>query len=116
MKKCLFCFKPMPFGLHGNSGCCTDLHRKLRKKSREQANYRGRKKISDPIIQLQHHLKALAEKFGYETAIDLSIAGSYQIDWALCTATFQRDGLTGKAVGNVGYIFFKPNHIKIYEQ
>jgi hypothetical protein len=71
--------------------------------------------IADSVLELQNHLKALAEKFGYETAIDLSIAGSYQIDWALCTGTFQRDGLIGKAVGSVGYIFFKPNYLKIFK-
>jgi hypothetical protein len=116
MKKCLYCFKPIPSGIHGNSGSCSHVCKRLRKKSREQENYKRKKNIADPVLELQNHLKALAEKFGYETAIDLSIAGTYQIEWALCTATFQRDGLTGKAVGNVGYIFFKPNHIKIYQQ
>ena len=115
MKNCLYCSKPIPSGIHGNSGSCSHVCKRLRKKSREQANYKRKKNIADPVLYLQNHLEALAEKFGYETAIDLSIVGSYQIDWALCTATFQRDGQTGKAVGNVGYIFFKPNHLKIYK-
>jgi hypothetical protein len=115
MRYCLYCSKPIPSGIHGNSGSCSHVCKRLRKKSREQANYKRKKNIADPVLYLQNHLEALAEKFGYETAIDLSIVGSYQIDWALCTATFQRDGQTGKAVGNVGYIFFKPNHLKIYK-
>jgi hypothetical protein len=115
MKNCLYCSKHIPLELHGNSGSCSKLCKQLRKKSREQENYKRKMNIADPVLELQNHLKALAEKFGYETAIDLSIAGSYQIDWALCTGTFQRDGNTVTAVGSVGYIFFKPNYLKIYK-
>jgi hypothetical protein len=115
MKYCLYCSKPIPSGIHGNSGSCSHVCKRLRKKSREQENYNRKKNIADPVLELQNRLKALAEKFGYETAIDLSIAGSYQIDWALCTGTFQREGNTVTAVGSVGYIFFKPNYLKIYK-
>jgi hypothetical protein len=105
----------MPSGIHGNSGSCSHVCKLLRKKSREQENYKRKKNIADPILELQSHLRVLAEKFGYESAIDLSIAGSYQIDWAIRTGTFQHEGNTVTAVGGVGYIFFKPNHLKIYK-
>ena len=65
MKKCLYCFKPIPSGIHGNSGSCSKLCKELRKKSREQENYKRKKNIADPVLELQNHLKALAEKFGY---------------------------------------------------
>jgi hypothetical protein len=115
MKNCLYCSNPIPLGLHGNSGSCSKLCKQLRKKSREQGNYKRKKNIADPVLYLQNHLNALAEKFGYETAIDLSITGSYQIDWAIRTGTLQHEGNTVTAVGSIGYIFFKPNHLKIYK-
>jgi hypothetical protein len=115
MKNCLYCSKPIPSWIHGNSGSCSHICKRLRKKSREQENYKRRKNIADPVLELQSHLRVMAEKFGYETAIDLSIAGSYQIDWAIRTGTFQHEGNTVTAVGSVGYIFFKPNHLKIYK-
>jgi hypothetical protein len=115
MKNCLHCSMPVPSELHGNSGCCSKLCKQLRKKSREQKNYKRIKNIAHPVLAFQNHLEALAEKFGYETAIDLEIAGSYQIDWAIRTGTLQREGNTVTAVGSVGYFFLKPNHLKIYK-
>ncbi len=115
MKKCLYCFRPVPDDHHGNSGACSEKHKKLRKSTREKANYIKRTTISKPILKLQDLLIEFANRFGFETAIELSIVGTYKIDWALCTGTFQKEGHTGKVVGKVGYIFLKPNHIKIYK-
>jgi hypothetical protein len=115
MKKCLYCFRPVPDDYHGNSGACCEKHKKLRKRAREKENYVKRKMIATPILDLQDLLIEFADIFGYETPIELSIVGSYKIDWALCTGSFQREGHTGKAAGKVGYIFLKPNHIKIYK-
>jgi hypothetical protein len=115
MKKCLYCLGPIPSGNHGNSGACCEKHKKLRKRAREKANYIKQTTIAKPILKLQDLLIEFADRFGYETPIELSIVGSYKIDWALCTGTFQKEGHTGKVVGKVGYIFLKPNHIKIYK-
>lgn len=115
MKKCLFCFRPVPDDHHGNSGACSVKHKELRKREREKENYIKRKMIATPILKLQDLLIEFADRFGYETPIEISIVGSYKIDWALCNGNFQKEGHTGKVVGKVGYIFLKPNHIKIYK-
>ena len=73
MKKCLYCFRPVPDDHHGNSGVCCEKHKKLRKSTREKANYIKRTAISKPILKLQDLLIEFANRFGYETAIELQL-------------------------------------------
>jgi hypothetical protein len=86
----------------------------LLKKEREANNYIKVRTTADPIIKLREHFYDLAYEFGFDVPIDFNYISPLKIDWSLKTGTFIREGCIGVALGDIGYIFFKPQILKIY--
>ena len=115
MKRCLYCGAPIPDGRHKNATTCCKEHALLLKKAREAANYQKVRNTADPIIRLREHFNNLADEFGYEVPIDLNYVSPLKIDWSLKTGTFFKDGALGVALGDIGYIIYQPQSIKIFK-
>lgn len=115
MRNCLYCGAPIPDDRHKNAWTCTKEHAMLLKKEREAKNYQKVRNTADPIIRLREHFNNLADEFGYELPIDLNFVSPFKIDWSLKTGTFLKDGALGVALGDIGYIIYKPQSIKIYK-
>ena len=115
MRNCLYCGAPIPDDRHKNAWTCTKEHAMLLKKEREAANYQKVRNTADPIIRLREHFYNLADEFGYEVPIDLNYVSPFKIDCSLKTGTFLKDGALGVALGDIGYIIYQPQSIKIYK-
>ena len=115
MSECLYCDGPIPVERHKNAMTCSKEHAKLLKKEREAKNYTIVRATADPIIKLRENFYAVAYEFGFGVPIDLDYISPFKIDWSLKTGTFIRDGNIGVALGDIGYILFKPQSIKIYK-
>jgi hypothetical protein len=115
MKKCLYCGALIPEDRHKNAWTCTKEHALLLKKDREAANYKKVRNTADPIIRLREHFNDLANEFGYEVPIDLNYVSPFKIDWSIKTGTFQKEGAIGIALGDIGYMLYQPQHIKIFK-
>jgi len=115
MRNCLYCGAPIPDDRHKNAWTCTKEHAMLLKKEREAANYQKIRQSANPIIWLQEHLNCIGVEYGFGVLIDLIYVSPLQIDWSIKTGTFQKDGASGVAVGNIGYILYKPQSIKIFK-
>ena len=113
--KLSFCGVLIPTSRHGNAETCCDEHANLLKKEREQANYRFAKKISKSIIANNRTLRLLALKFGYDVPIQLEELNKYNYDWNVSSGIFQKDGITGFAVGDQAIIALSDHKIKIYK-
>ena len=109
------CGDPIPDGRHKNATTCCKEHALLLKKEREAANYQKVRNTADPIIRLREHFNNLADEFGYEVPIDLNYMSPFKIDWSLKTGTFLKDGALGVALGDIGYMIYKPLLIKIFK-
>ena len=115
MKLCLYCGAPIPDDRHKNAWTCRKEHALLLKKEREAANYQKVRNTADPIIRLREHFYNLADEFGYEVPIDLNYVSPFKVDWSLKTGTFLKDGALGVALGDIGYMIYQPQSIKIYK-
>jgi predicted nucleic acid-binding Zn ribbon protein len=115
MRNCLYCGAPIPDDRHKNAWTCTKEHAMLLKKEREAKNYQKVRNTADPIIRLREHFNNLADEFGYELPIDLNFVSPFKIDWSLKTGTFLKDGVLGVALGDIGYIIYQPQSIKIFK-
>ena len=115
MKQCIYCGAPIPEDRHKNAWTCTKEHALLLKKEREAANYKKVRNTADPIIRLREHFNNLANEFGYEILIDLIYVSPLKIDWSIKTGTFQKDGAMGIALGDIGYMLYQPQQIKIFK-
>lgn len=109
------CQKEIPTSRHGNATTCCKEHALLLKKAREAANYQKVRNTADPIIKLREHFNGLANEFGFGVPIDLIYATPLKIDWSLKTGTFFKDGAMGVALGDIGYIIYQPQSIKIFK-
>ena len=120
MEKIKICQLPacdalIPDDRHKNATTCCKEHALLLKKEREAANYQKVRNTADPIIRLREHFNNLADEFGYEVPIDLNYVSPFKIDWSLKTGTFLKDGSLGVALGDIGYMIYQPQSIKIYK-
>ena len=115
MKKCLYCGALIAQNRHKNAWTCSKEHAMLLKKEREAANYQKVRNTADPIIRLREHFNNLADEFGYEVPIDLNYVSPFKVDWSLKTGTFLKDGALGVALGDIGYMIYQPQSIKIYK-
>ena len=109
------CDNQIPYDRHKNATTCCHEHALLKKKQNDKANYQKVRNTAYPIIKLREHLYYLAYKFGFEVLFDLAYALPFNINWAIKTGTFQRDGAQGVALGDIGYIIYKPQSIKIFQ-
>ena len=109
------CENLLPADRHKNATTCCKEHALLLKKAREAVNYRKVRTTADPIIKLREHFNSLGDEFGFEIPIDLNYVSPFKIDWSIKTGTFQKDGAMGIALGNIGYMIFQPQSIKIYK-
>lgn len=109
------CQKEIPSWRHGNATTCCKEHALLLKKEREAANYQKVRNTADPIIKLREHFNSLGDEFGFEIPIDLNYVSPFKIDWSIKTGTFQKDGAMGIALGDIGYMIYQPQSIKIYK-
>ena len=115
MRECLYCEETIPNNRHKNALTCSNEHALLYKKEREANNYIKVRNTADPIIKLREHFIDLADEFGFEVPIDLNYVSPFKINWSLKTGTFIKEGCVGVALGDIGYIFFKPLILKIYK-
>ena len=115
MKQCIYCGAPIPEDRHKNAWTCTKEHALLLKKKREAVNYKKVRNTADPIIRLRLHFNDLANEFGYEVPIDLNYVSPFKIDWSIKTGTFQKEGAMGIALGDIGYMLYQPQSIKIFK-
>ncbi len=115
MRECLYCGGAIPDDRHKNAWTCSKEHALLLKKEREAKNYINVRSTADPIIKLREHFYNVAYEFGFEVPIELYYVSPLKIDWSLKTGTFIREGNVGVALGDIGYILFKPLIIKIYK-
>lgn len=113
--KLSYCGDLIPPTRHANAETCCKEHSDLLKKERERANYLKVRNTADPIIKQREHFYDLADEFGFEVPIDLYYVSPFKIDWSLKTGTFIKEGAVGVALGDIGYIFFKPQTIKIFK-
>jgi len=113
--KLSFCGVLIPSSRHGNAETCCNEHANLLKKEREQVNYRFARKISKAIIANNRTLRLLALKFGYDVPIQLEELKKYNYDWNVSSGTFQKDGITGCAVGDHAIIALSDYTIKIFK-
>ncbi len=109
------CQEEIPSTRHRNAKTCCEEHGKLLKKMREAANYQKIRQSADPILWLRQHLYYIADEYGFEVPIDIIYVSPFQIDWSLKTGTFQKDGEMGVELGDIGYILYKPQSIKIFK-
>ncbi len=109
------CEKEIPSWRHGNATTCCEEHGKQLKKLREAANYQKLKASANPSIIMYRQLKWIVDHYGYEKLIDLDAVKFLEINWAIKPDVFQRDGITGTKVQDLGFIISKPNHIIIYK-
>ena len=110
-----WCQEPIPDDRHKNATTCCKEHALLLKKAREAVNYRKVRNTADPIIKLREHFNNLGNEFGFEVPIDLNYVSPFKIDWSIKTGTFQKDGALGMALGDIGYMIYQPQSIKIYK-
>ncbi len=117
MKICALesCDNQLPDDRHKNATTCCKEHALLLKKAREAANYQKVRNTADPIIRLREHFYNLADEFGFEVPIDLNYASPFKINWSLKTGVFFRDDAMGIALGDIGYIIYQPQFIKIFK-
>ena len=115
MKRCLYCDAPITDDRHRNAWTCSKEHALLLKKKREANNYRKVRNTADPIIKLREHFNNLGNEFGFEVPIDLNYVSPFKIDWSIKTGTFQKDGALGMALGDIGYMIYQPQSIKIFK-
>jgi len=115
MRECLYCGGPIPDDRHKNALTCSKEHALLLKKEREANNYIKVRNTADPIIKLREDFYDMAKEFGFDVPIDFKYLSPYKIDWSLKTGTFIKEGCFGVALGDIGYIFFKPLILKIYK-
>mgnify|MGYP001194307048 FL=1 len=115
MRECLYCGGPIPDDRHKNAWTCTKEHALLLKKEREANNYIKVRTTADPIIMQRENFYDFANEFGFGVPIDLKYVSPFKIDWSLKTGTFIKEGCVGVALGDIGYIFFKPLILKIYK-
>jgi len=109
------CKAIIPEDRHKNATTCCKEHAQLLKKAREAANYKKLRNTADPIIRLREHYYDLANEFGYEVPIDLNYVSPFKIDWSIKTGTFQKEGAMGIALGDIGYMLYQPQSIKIFK-
>ena len=109
------CENEIPSWRHGNATTCCDEHGKQLKKLREAANYQKVRQSADPIMWLRDWLYNIGDEFGFGVPTDLIYVSPFQIDWSIKTGTFQKDGALGVAIGDIGYILYKPQSIKIFK-
>ena len=64
---------------------------------------------------MYRQLSWIVDHYGYEMLIDLDAVRFLEINWAIKPDLFQRDGITGTKVQDLGFIISKPNHIIIYK-
>jgi hypothetical protein len=60
-------------------------------------------------------LSWIVDHYGYEVLVNLNDLTFLNINWAIKPDVFQRDGITGTKVKDLGFIISKPNHIIIYK-
>ena len=109
------CENEIPSWRHGNATTCCEEHGKQLKKLREAANYQKLKATANPSIIMYRQLKWIVDQYGYEKLIDLDAVNFLGINWAIKPDVFQRDGITGTKVQDLGFIISKPNNIIIYK-
>lgn len=109
------CENILPADRHKNATTCCKEHALLLKKEREAANYQKVRNTADPILKLREHFNGLANEFGFGVPFDLIYATPLKIDWSLKTGTFFKDGAMGVALGDIGYIIYQPQSIKIFK-
>ena len=109
------CENEIPSWRHGNATTCCEEHGKQLKKLREAANYQKLKATANPSIIMYRQLKWIVDQYGYEKLIDLDAVNFLGINWAIKPDVFQRDGITGTKVQDLGFIISKPHHIIIYK-
>lgn len=100
---------------HGNAETCCDEHAELLKKEREHLNYMLLRKTTASINETIRTLKMLSYKFGYGIPIPSEEFLKYNFQWNVSTGSFDKDGVTGVAVGDHAYILFSEHKIKIYK-
>lgn len=120
MEKMKICQLPacgalIPDDRHKNATTCCKEHAQLLKKAREAINYRKVRNTADPIMKQREHIYDVAKEFGFEVPIDLNYASPFKINWSLKTGVFFRDGAMGIALGDIGYIIYQPQFIKIFK-
>ena len=109
------CEKDIPAWRHGNATTCCQEHGKQLKSLREATNYQKLKATANPSITMYGQLKWISDHYGFEKLIDLDAVKFLEINWAIKPDVFQRDGITGTKVQDLGFIISKPHHIIIYK-
>ena len=109
------CNKDIPSWRHRNATTCCKEHGKELKRLREAANYQRLKDSASSSLIMYRQLSWIVDHYGYEVLVNLNDLTFLNINWAIKPDIFQRDGITGTKVQDLGFIISKPNHIIIYK-